>query len=194
LKDRITNSVADIADGRRGLAVNGSAEAGLVSFQTGMNDAMAVFQEIAVSGDAKTMILIEHAFLTEEKRFCVPSNKAVLGSLTHAIDSFDDALRILPVVENAPSYQCVDMAFPRHGDYRVEGMPKDALHLACIAHRTRLNNTLKTPGLNPTELTIYQQRAMNMGVIKKVYIALQKTALMSDYGKYLIALAETDAE
>jgi hypothetical protein len=174
---RINRSVADIVDGRRGLAINGETEAGLVSLQTGMANAMAVFQDVAIGADAETMILIEHAFLTEEKRFCIPSNKAVLGSLTHAIDSFDDALRILPVVGNASSYQCVDMAFPRHGDYRVEGMPKDALHLACIAHRTRLNNTLKTPGLNPSEFTIYQQRITNMAVVKKVYLALQKTAL-----------------
>jgi hypothetical protein len=56
-------------------------------------------------------------------------------------------------------------------------MPKDAFHLACIAHRTRLKNILTTPGINMIEKAIYKQRSLNMGLAQKIYIELQKKVL-----------------
>jgi hypothetical protein len=178
--DKINASVAKIAAGRKGLDIKGETEAGRISYRGGLADAMSVFQEAAASSNAAVMILVEHAFLTEEKRFCAPTNKAVLSSLTSATDSFDDALRALSIVVDASSYSCVDFAFPRDGKYRIGDMPKDAFHLACIAHRTRLNNTLKTPGLNPTEQVMYKQRAVNMTIAQNVYLALQNKILAID--------------
>ena len=175
--DRIGDSVGLIAIGRKGLATIGEAEAGLLSYLGGLSDAMSVFQESAISGDAEAMILVEHAFLTEEKRMCDPANKAVIGSLTAASDSFDDALRSLKSVVDASLYRGAELTYPRITKYRVGNMPKDAFHIACIAHRTRLNNTLKTPGLNATELGIYKQRVANMGVAQDVYKELQQKAL-----------------
>jgi hypothetical protein len=170
-------SVEAIALGRAGLEVKGETEAGWVAYHEGMDGAMAVFTEAAANSDAEAMIYVEHAFLTEEKKFCVPGNKAVLGSLTHAIDSFDDALRALKAVADSLLYRGAELTHPRNGKYRVDGMPKDSFHIACIAHRTRLSNTLKTPGLNAIEQDIYKQRVTNMGAAQNVYTALQKKAL-----------------
>ena len=177
LLHRIAESVASIAEGRRGLDTEGEAEAGRVSYRSGLAKAMTAFKEAAVSGDAETMILVEPAFLTEETRMCDPANKAVVGSLTAATDSFDDALRSLTAVADATLYRGVELACPRTSKYRVGIMPKDAFNLACIAHRTRLNNTLKTPGLNATEQAMYKQRRTNMSAVQRVYLTLQKTAL-----------------
>jgi hypothetical protein len=183
LLDKIGDSVVLITAGRKGLATIGEAEAGLLSYLGGLSDAMSVFQEAAVSADVEAMILVEHAFLTEEKRFCGPANKAVVGSLMAASDSFDDAFRSLKAVADVSLYRGADLTYPRSRKYRVGNMPKDAFHIACIAHRTRLNNTLKTPGLNQTEQGIYKQRVANMGIAKKVYTELQQKALTRSKNK-----------
>ena len=72
LLDRIADAVASIAEGRRGFETEGSAEAGRVSFRDGLAEAMAVFQEAAASGDARTGILVDHAYVTQERQFCDP--------------------------------------------------------------------------------------------------------------------------
>jgi hypothetical protein len=58
-------------------------------------------------------------------------------------------------------------------------MPKDAFHIACIAHRTRLTNILKAPGLNMTEKSLYRQRAGNMATAQSAYFDLQTAHLSS---------------
>jgi hypothetical protein len=174
---KINDGVAYIADGRKGLSIIGETEAGLVAYRIGLSDAMAVFQEAAVGADAKSMILVELAFLTEEKRFCDSSDTIAIGSLKTAIDSFDDALRALKAVIDSSFYRGAELTYPQIKKYRVSKMPKDAFHIACIAHKTRLNNTLKTPGLNMIEKAIYKQRIDNMGAAEKVYLEMQKNAL-----------------
>jgi hypothetical protein len=143
--------VATIAEGRRGLEIEGEAEAGRISFRDGLAEAMAVFQEGAISDDARTFILIDHAYVTQEMQFCDIHDADAISSLNAAISGFDDALRVLPTVKDAAAYQTVETSYPHAGDYRVNGMPKDAYHVACIAHKVRLRNALRTPGLSMTE-------------------------------------------
>jgi hypothetical protein len=177
LIDNINRSVYLLAVGRRGLDVEGETEAGRVSYNRGLTDAKLAFSEVAECADTKALILAEQAFLAEEKRYCDEQDAAALGSLEAAIVSFDDALLALTAVSDASLYRGADLTFPHYGKYRIDKMPNDAFHIACIAHKTRLQNTLKTPGLNMKEKSIYQQRVANMGVAEKVYLALQKKAL-----------------
>jgi hypothetical protein len=171
--------VIRIAEGRKGWEIAGETEAGRVSYQDGLAKAMAAFQEAAVSGDARALILVDHAYVTEERQHCDPHDADVMGSLKAAIAGFDDALRVLPTVGSAALYQAVETSYPHTGDYRVNGLPKDAYHVVCIAHKARLRNSLRTPGLSLTEKALYQQRRVNMGAAQGVYAALQKTALGS---------------
>jgi hypothetical protein len=177
LLNRIAEAVNSIAKGRRGLATKGSTEEGLEFYQDGLAKAMTIFQEGAVSGDARTLILIDHAYLTQEIQFCDTHDADVRSSLNAAITGFDDALRVLQTLADAASYQAVETSYPHAGDYRVNGMPKDAYHVACIAHKARLRNALRTPGFSMTEKALYKQRLANMGTAQGVYLALQKTAL-----------------
>jgi hypothetical protein len=177
LINRINTSVELLANGRKGLYTTGEAEVGQAWYKRGLAGATAAFTEAAASADAETLILAEHAFLTEEKRFCDASDSIARGSLTAAINSFDDALRALSAVVVPSLYAGVDLGFPRSAKYRIDALPKDAYHLACIAHKTRLKNIQTTPGLNMTEKAIYGRRAANMGVAQNVYRELQREAL-----------------
>jgi len=72
-------------------------------------------------------------------------------SFAHYQD-IQDAFLCLNVVENTVWYrEAVDKTYPRNPKYRVQGFPKDAFHIACAAHRTRIKNILCAPGIDAIE-------------------------------------------
>jgi hypothetical protein len=169
--------VIAIAQGRVGLATKGSTEEGLAFYQKGLAEAMAVFKEVYVGGDPEAMILVDEAFVAQERICGDPQDAAANGSLAAAAAGHDEALRVLPTVMNAVLYQAVETSYPMDRHYRYKGMPKDAFHIACMGHHARLGNTLRTPGLNLSEKAVYQQRQTNMSAVQGVYLGLQQTAL-----------------
>jgi hypothetical protein len=163
--------------GRKGFAIDGSEHEGRISYEKGIATASAVFLEAHASGDAETIILVEYAFLEQELQFCAEEDTDTKSSLTQAIQNFDDALRCLKTVEDAAGYRCAETTHLTNKKYRIQGLPKDALHLACIAHRTRLCNVLRAPGINMTEKAVLQQRAANMTAAQNSHIKKQKAVL-----------------
>ena len=59
--------------------------------------------------------------------------------------------------------------------------PKDSFHIACIAHRTRLQNILRSPRIDPIEKALLKQRFANMSTVQKGYIEKQKNALSVNF-------------
>jgi hypothetical protein len=177
LLNRIIKAVEAIAKGRAGLATKGSAEEGLAHYQDGLVEAMAVFKEAVESGDPQTMILVDDAFVAQERVCGDPHDAAANGSLAAAAVGHDEALRVLPTVRDAVLYRAVETSYPQDTHYRYKGMPKDAFHVACMGHHARLGNTLRTPGLNMLEKAVYQQRQTNISAVQDVYFELQQTAL-----------------
>jgi len=74
-------------------------------------------------------------------------------------------------------YRGAETTYPTSQKYRYHGFPRDAIHLACAAHRTRLQNSLRTPGINMIEKAVFTQRTANMTTIQTTYIEKQKKAL-----------------
>jgi hypothetical protein len=170
--------------GRKGLATEGGESEGRILFAAGLLDALAVFKEVsdlrsAAKADCnlEILILVEHAYLTEELRYCSPKEPMAIASVTQAIAFFDDALRSLEAVQDTAAYQVAEKTHPRHPKYRIQGMPKDAFHIACISHRTRLHNILRAPGINATEIALYKQRTANMTAAQNAYLEKQQSAL-----------------
>jgi hypothetical protein len=83
----------------------------------------------------------------------------------------------LQAVDKEDAYQVVDMVFPHSAKYRIKSMPKDAFHIACISHRTRIGNILHTPGLNLVEKKLLKQRVVNLSTGQNVYLKKQNKAL-----------------
>jgi hypothetical protein len=123
------------------------------------------------------MIWIELTYLQQEFQFCAEADTITRSSLTQAIQSFEDALRSPKIVEDSILYQGAEATYPTASKYRYHGFPRDAIHLACTAHRTRLQNSLRTPGINMIEKTVLTQRAANMTAIQAAYVGKQKKAL-----------------
>jgi len=175
----ITDAAAKIDAGRKGFATRGKAEEGRIFYEDGIAEALSAFKEAQTTADPQIMILAEYAFLTQELQFCEKSDKDSLGSLTQAIQSFDDAFLALKAVEEG-GYKTAEQIFPHHKKYRVgSGFPKDSFHVACSSHKTRIQNILRSPGIDPIEKTLLKQRLINLPTAQNSYIEKQKKALSS---------------
>ena len=174
---RITDAAVNIDSGRKGFATRGKAEEGRISYETGIAEAMSAFKEAQATVDPQIIIIAEYTFLTQELQFCVKSDKDSFNSLTKALQMFDDAFLALKTVENSTMYQGVEQCTPHHKDYRVGGYPKDSFHIACGSHKTRVQNILRSPGIDPIEKSLLKQRLANLPTAQNGYIEKQKKAL-----------------
>jgi hypothetical protein len=178
LVNRVYEAAANIDSGRKGFATRGKAEEGRISYETGIAEALAAFKEAQATADPHTIILAEYTFLSHELQFCEKTDKESISSLSQALKSFDDAFLALKIVEDSTQYKIAEQIIPHHKDYRVKGgYPKDSFHVACGSHKTRLQNILRTPGIDPIEKALLKQRLANLPTAKKAYIEKQKKAL-----------------
>ena len=174
--DSITEATASIEFGRKGFATRGKAEEGRISYEKGIAVALSTFRDAQSTLDPQTIILIEYTFLIQELQFCDEADTDTLSSLTQAKQSFDDAFLAIKALDELDC-KSVDCFFPHSGKYRISGFPKDSFHIACIAHRTRLQNMLRTPGVDPIEKDLLKQRFANLSTAQNGYIEKQKNAL-----------------
>ena len=88
---RISKAAIYIDAGRKGFAIRGKEQEGRISYEDGIFEAMAAFQEAQAATDPQTIFLLEYTFITQELHLCDKSDKDTINSLTNAIQSFDDA-------------------------------------------------------------------------------------------------------
>ncbi|MDR1232176.1 MAG: hypothetical protein LBK61_12360 [Spirochaetaceae bacterium] len=133
LVSNIVKAVESVARGRRGFATEGKETEGGIYFRRGISQAHAVFQEAGTLADPEIIALVEQAFLQQELAFCDEGDKNAYDSLSQALQSFDDAFLCREVIDE-PSYIAVEKSHPHSRKYRIQGFPKDAFHIACLAH------------------------------------------------------------
>jgi hypothetical protein len=167
----------EIDIGRKGLSTNGEEHEGRVHYEKGIAGVLAAFQEAQVTTDPRTLVLAELAYLQQELQFCNESDKDTQSSLIQAVQSFEDALRCLKMAEDPGGYRFAETTYPTSSKYRIQGFPRDAFHTACIAHKTRIRNSLRTPGINMIEKAVLHQRIANMSAAQGAYIEKQRAAL-----------------
>jgi hypothetical protein len=177
LANSIVIGASVIDKGRKYLATDGFEHTGRLYYEDGLSLALTTFKNSQNSADPQAIILVELTFLQQELQFCHETDAITQSSLTQAIQSFEDALRSLKIVEDSTLYKAADATYPTSPKYRYHSFPRDAIHLACTAHRTRLQNSLRTPGINIIEKTVLTQRAANMTAIQAAYMEKQRKAL-----------------
>jgi len=148
-----------------------------LSYEKGIFLALSTFRDAQSTVDPQTIILIEFTFLNQELQFCDKADTDSLSSLTLAIQSFDDAFLALSVVDDRALYHVVDKTHPHNKKYRISGFPKDSFHIACAGHRTRIQNMLRTPGIDTIEKALLKQRFANLSTAQTGYIEKQKRAI-----------------
>jgi hypothetical protein len=177
LLSNILISGARIDSGRKGLKTDGGEHEGRLNYEKGIAEASLSFSQALSTANPQTILLAEEAFLEQELTFCSDTDNYSRSSLTQALLSFEDAFLCFESVEDHAGYKAADKTWPHNPKYRVKSYPKDAFHLACIAHRTRLQNVLRAPGINMIEKAVLEQRVANMASAQMAYLAKQKDAL-----------------
>jgi hypothetical protein len=180
LVSSIAEAALSIDYGRKGFATRGKAEEGRLSYERGVSVALSVFKDAQSTADPQTIILIEYTFLSQELQFCEETDTDSRSSLTQAIQSFDDAFLALKAVEDSTLYKGVELAIPHNKKYRIHDFPKDAFHLACISHRTRIQNILRAPGIDPIEKALLKQRFASLAKGQNGYMEKQGKALSNE--------------
>jgi hypothetical protein len=170
-------AVDTINEGRRGLATPGEAENGRINFENGHALARQIFQEALGSGDVELILLAEYFFVAQELADSEADEPEGRVSADAALQSFDDAFLALKIVDDPAIYRGVEMAFPHRGQWRYKDLPRDAFHVACIAHKTRLKNGLSRLGLPKLERELAKARIAALGAIQQVYVEKQLAAL-----------------
>ena len=177
LLNNIITSAARIDSGWDGLKTDGKEREGRIYYEEGIAAASNAFSQAVSTADPKIIMLAEEAFVEQELQFCSEEDKHARSSLTQALNSFDDAFLCLKIVKDTAGYKAANNTWPHNPKYRIQDFPKDSFHLACIAHRTRLLNVLRVPGVNMIEKAVLQQRIDNMTAAQGSYIQMQKKAL-----------------
>jgi hypothetical protein len=175
--DSILEAAVSIDFGRKGFAVRGREQEGRVAYERGIAEASSTFKKAQATTDPQILILVEYTFISQELQLCPENDKDTLNSLTAAVQGFDDAFLALEVVENSISYKEAEKTYPHHKDYRVSGFPNDSFHVACKSHKTRLQNILRAPGIDPIEKDLLKQRIDNLSTAQIGYINKQKKVL-----------------
>jgi hypothetical protein len=176
LLNNIFISVNSLDLGRKGLATDGKEHQGRIHYESGISLAMTNFQEVQERMDCELILLAEETFLQQELHYCETDDAITLSSLAQAIQSFEDSLRCLKIVEDKTLYQAAEATYSTTKN-RVQGCPRDVFHQACDGHRTRLSNSLRTPGIRNIEKSVIQQRISNIKTAKDSYIEKQKKVL-----------------
>jgi hypothetical protein len=176
LQDSIVTGVMDIYRGREWLDTEGLESAGRVSYNNGLSLVLETFKEAQkiAPADLETPIITEKAYLTQELQFCASSDIKTRNSLVTAIQSFDDALRTLKIIAKPLQYKMAVQILPTLPKLCHQGMPNDAFHIACDSHKTRLNNIVRSPGINLTEKALLEQRLSNIKIAQAEYYQIQK--------------------
>jgi hypothetical protein len=174
---KISDAAIAIDFGRKGFATRGKEHEGRLSYERGISEAMSAFQEAQASADPLTIILAEYTFISQELEFYEKTDKETLNSLKKAMRFFDDAFLAIKAVEDKTSYHVVEDCIPHEKEYRVKGFPRDSFHIACDSHKTRLNNTIRAPGIDPIEKALLKQRLANLSAGQGGYVEKQRIAL-----------------
>jgi hypothetical protein len=179
LLDEILKAARGTDQGRKWLDTEGLEREGRINYRKGLSLAIVAFAEANTSAphDLELLIVAEYTFLNQELHFCASHDTKTKQSLTQALRSFDESLSALRVVESGAAYSAVDRCLPHRKEYRYYGMPKDSFHVACIGHKTRIANILRSPGINLGEKDLLERRYANIITAQAVYVKKQKQAL-----------------
>lgn len=176
---KIYDSAFAIDQGRKWLDDNAIVEDCRINFRTGFSRALEAFREAqdGATQDLELLMIAEYTFVGQELNFCASSDTDTINSLNQAIEDFDRAFMALNVVQKPSQYKLIEQVFAVRPKSRYNKMPKDAFHVACMGHVTRIKNSLRTPGINLLEKVLLEQRLSNIKTAQSVYLQKQKEAL-----------------
>lgn len=138
-----------------------------------LSDTLTTLKTIKLTKDLKLALGAEEMLLRQE--LAVYSNSPEQSnSITKAIEQLQGAKQSLNVVQDHESYQSATATYS--SSRKEAGLPIDSFRDFLKSHSTRLTNRM-TGQLSVPEKNILRQRKENLGMVKEVYVAMQREAL-----------------
>jgi hypothetical protein len=132
-----------------------------------------LLKEVHSTKDLNLALGIEELFLREELEKYSNSVEE-RGSLEKALVQIQEARQSYAVAQNPPIYKEATQTYS--GKQKENGLPLDSFRQFLKSHTTRLSNRMAGV-LSVPEKNILRQRKENLGMVKDVYIAMQREAL-----------------
>jgi hypothetical protein len=175
----IFDAVVLIEEGRRLHFVEDTALQGLKRFKEGSALLTKAFLDAKATNDLETILKAEYDFLAAGIASGSPDETLAKGSAEAGLDVIDDALRAIKAVQSDDGYKWVDLAYPRHDKrtWRFKDMPRDAFHVFCASHTSRLQNGLKRYGVSAIDRALITLRVDTINAIEEAYCAMQRKAV-----------------
>jgi hypothetical protein len=175
----IENAVTLIEEGRRLHFVEDTAVQGLKRFKEGNYLLKKAFLDAKATNDLEVILNAEYDFLAAEIAMGDPDETLAKGSAEAGIEVIEDALNALKALALGNAYKAVDLAYPHHDkrSWRYKDMPKDAFHVFCASHKSRLQNGLKRYGVSTIDRDLITMRVDTISAIEEAYCAMQRQIL-----------------
>jgi hypothetical protein len=177
LNDDIVAAVTIIAQGRRLLYVDGSERDGRIAFENGHALLRAAYEKAVASGSVHDIMLAEYSITQQELDESDADETQNQASAKAMIHEFEAAFKILNRVTDSASYKILDDGFSDKKDFRYKGLPKDAFHVAMLAHLLRLQNSLKPSGIPRLDRQFTKVRYDAIKAIQAIYCGIQEKAI-----------------
>jgi hypothetical protein len=138
-----------------------------------LSASLLILKETHSSKDLNLALGVEEMFLREELEKYDNSNEEI-DSIKKAVSQVQQAKESLAVIQNSSVYK---EATRTYSDKNKEaGLPLDSFRQFLKSHSTRLYNRM-AGNLPVPEKNILRQRKENLGMVRDVYIAMQREAL-----------------
>jgi hypothetical protein len=176
----ISYAVRLIEQGRRKHFVTGQAEEGLSDFKDGSAALHQTFTSALATKDLELILSAEYYFLEAGIEEGAPDEVFAKGSAEAGLEVIEDALLALKAVADSTMYKGVDLAYPHHDKkkWRYKDMPKDAFHVFCASHKSRLQNGLTRFGVSQIGRELITLRFDTISAIEEIYCEMQRQALL----------------
>jgi hypothetical protein len=176
----IAYAVRAIEEGRTKHFTPGQAEEGLAAFMEGSALLKQSFLDAKATGDIETILRAEYDFLSNAIIEGDSDETFAKSSAEAGLEVIEDALNALKALALGDAYKAVDLAYPRHDKraWRFKDMPKDAFHVFCASHKSRLQNGLSRFGVSKIDRELVKLRIDTINAIEEIYCERQRQTLV----------------
>ncbi len=136
-------------------------------------ETLSLLKDVKGSKNLNVALGAEEMLLRQEQAVYANSPEQH-NSIITAVKQLQEAKQSLAVVANPKAYQAATATYP--SSRKEAGLPIDSFRDFLKSHSTRLTNRM-TAQLSVPEKNILRQRKDNLGMIREVYIAMQREAL-----------------
>lgn len=138
-----------------------------------INETLSLLKEVKATKNLTLALGVEELFLRQELATYANSPEQH-NSVNMAIKQLQEAKKSLAVVHNHEAYQAVAETYsPKR---KEAGLPIDSFREFLKSHNARLTNLMKGP-LSVPEKNILRQRKEILGMVREVYMGMQRNAL-----------------